>query len=250
MTHPIESAATALIDARRSGRPAPLVEVADEAAAYAVQQRVAEALSLNGTPARHWKSGGPSLETQTHAPLPDAGVRAHPADLSAWPFFAPGIEAEVALRLKSAVTPGVAAGLDFNGAPDLVDAVAVTIEIVDSRWADGTASPALAKLADLQSHGSLVIGAWLDYDRRRDWSAQALEVRIGDGPVQQWRGSHSLGDPVRVLPAWLRHATRGGVTVPAGTVVTAGSWCGLLPAARGDRVEVRFTGLGTVSVRL
>lgn len=250
MTQPIDRAADALIAARRSHQPAVAVEVADAATAYAVQQRVGEVLGLFATPARHWKSGGPDVARQNHAPLPDAGVWTSPADASARHFFKPGIEAEIALRLKTDVTPGVAAGLDFNGAPDLVGAVAVTIEIVDFRWAAAADAPALAKLADFQSHGALVVGAWIDYDRRRDWANQALEVRIGNAPVRQYRGSHEMIDPVRVLPNWLRHATQGGKTVPAGTIVTAGSWCGLLPAARGDQVDVTFTGLGTVSVKL
>ncbi|MGE0798024.1 MAG: fumarylacetoacetate hydrolase family protein [Lautropia sp.] len=250
MTDSIDTAADRLIAARRTQQPAPLAEIADEAAAYAVQARVGAALRLHPTPARHWKSGGATVETQTHAPLPDAGIWGSPADGSRWPLFAPGVEAEVALRLKRDVTAAMAAALDDDGARALVDAMTVTIELVDSRWQDGEQAPALAKLADYQSHGALVVGAWRDYQPDHDWAAQALEVRIGAAPVRSYRGSHSMVDPVRVLPGWLRHATAGGTTVPAGTVVTTGSWCGLLPAARGDRVQVEFPGLGAVAVLL
>jgi 2-keto-4-pentenoate hydratase len=59
-----------------------------------------------------------------------------------------------------------------------------------------------------------------------------------------------MADPVWVLPAWLRHATRDGATVPAGTVVTTGTWCGLLPAMQGDLVRARFDGIGEASVQL
>jgi 2-keto-4-pentenoate hydratase len=38
--------------------------------------------------------------------------------------------------------------------------------------------------------------------------------------------------------------------LPAGTVVTTGTWCGLLPARAGDEVEVQFDGIGAASVRL
>jgi 2-keto-4-pentenoate hydratase len=69
-------------------------------------------------------------------------------------------------------------------------------------------------------------------------------------PAQAFRGSHSMADPVFVLPAWLRHATRNGSVLPAGTVVTTGTWCGLLPARAGDEVEVQFDGIGAAHVRL
>ncbi len=250
MTLPVDNAVQRLVEARRSRQAAPVVPVADESAAYAIQARVSEALGLVQSPARYWKSGGASVDTQTHAPLPDAGVWPSPADASRWPFFGPGVEAEVALRLKAEVTPALAATLDDEACRALVGAMTVTIEIVDSRWREGPDAPALAKLADFQSHGALIIGAWLDYDAARDWSRETLEVRIGHAPVATFTGSHSMVDPIRVLPAWLRHATRDGATVPAGTVVTTGSWCGLLPARIGDRVEVSSARLGSVVVQL
>ena len=52
------------------------------------------------------------------------------------------------------------------------------------------------------------------------------------------------------MPQWLRHVTQAYGTVPAGTVVTTGSWVGLLKAAARDLVEVEFDGVGRVSVQL
>jgi 2-keto-4-pentenoate hydratase len=75
-------------------------------------------------------------------------------------------------------------------------------------------------------------------------------VRIGSGPTLEFRGTHSLGSPLRVLPAWLRHATEAGVLLRAGTVVTCGTWCGALPAQAGDKVSVGFDGLGEAHVQL
>ncbi len=130
----------------------------------------------------------------------------------------------------------------------LVDAMAVSIEVVDSRWAEGFAAPQLLKLADLQSHGALVLGDWAPY-AARDWAAQTCRVQIGSNPPFESRGAHSMGDPAFVLAGWLRHATRGGATVAKGTVVTTGTWCGILMAARGDLVTVEFEGIGSASLR-
>ena len=75
-------------------------------------------------------------------------------------------------------------------------------------------------------------------------------VSIGDAAPQTFRGTHSMGDPAFVLPAWLRHATRDGDAASAGTVVTTGTWCGLPLAAAGDRVVAEFAGIGRAVVQL
>ena len=50
------------------------------------------------------------------------------------------------------------------------------------------------------------------------------------------------------LPAWLKHATRGGRVLQAGSVVTTGTWCGILHAQAGDTVTVKFDGIGEARV--
>lgn len=248
---PISAAVQALVHARQSGKPAAAMPLADAAAAYAVQDGVAQALAWFGDASpRHWKSGGSSRNAiPTHAPLPPAGVRASPADASDWSFQFRGIEAEIALRLGRDVDAALAATLDVAAATALVDAMCMSIELVDSRWAEGRTAPALAKLADLQSHGALVLSDWIPFEPR-DWAAQCCLVTIGTQPTTEYRGSHALVDPAFVLPAWLRHAARLGRTVPAGTVVTTGTWCGLPIAAAGDRVVATFPGIGQAAVQL
>lgn len=245
----IDTLVAALVQARRSGRPVPALPVPDAASAYAVQQGVADALGwFAQAPARAWKSGGPSRDAVlTHAALAPAGVWRSPAQSGDFPFQLRLIEAELALRLGADVDAALAERLDAASASALVDALCVSIEVVDSRWADGLAAPALAKLADLQSHGALVLGDWVPFEAR-DWAAQTCRVRIGQAPERQFTGSHPMADPAFVLVPWLRHATRAGATVPSGSVVTTGSWCGMLPALPGDSVRVVFEGIGEASL--
>lgn len=249
--NPIDTAVQDLLHARRTGATVAAVALPDAEAAYAVQDGVAAALGwFDAGPPRHWKSGGPSRDTEsTHAPLPPAGVWASPADAAAWRFHWRGIEAEIALRLARDVDAALAAQIDVAAARTFVDAMCVSIELVDSRWTEARGAPPLAKLADLQSHGALVLGEWVPF-APRDWAAQACVLAIGEAPAQTFRGTHSMGDPAWVLPAWLRHATRHGRIVPAGTVVTTGTWCGLPLAASGDRVRAEFPGIGRAEVQL
>jgi 2-keto-4-pentenoate hydratase len=249
----VDAIASMLERARRNHESvtANAVAVSDAQSAYAVQDAVAERIGwFGGMPAHHWKSGGPSRqEVLSHAALPPEGVWASPAKADGWPFKMRGIEAEIALRLACDVTPAMASGLDTNQAAELVDAMCVSIEVVDSRWIEGLDAPAMAKLADLQSHGALVLGTWTPF-RALDWKQQTCSVQIGIQPIFERRGTHPLSDPAFVLPAWLGHATRQGHSIPAGTVVTTGTWVGILNAAAGDHVHAIFEGIGQASVQL
>lgn len=239
--------------------------VPDAEAAYAVQAAVAEMLGwFTGAP-RAWKSGGPSREqVLTHAPLPPKGVRISPADCTDMRFHSPLIEIEVALKFAREVSVETAAALAGAAArsdpasrealgdriaEELVESVCVSIEIVDSRWADPARASAPMKLADLQSHGALVLGEWVPWERR-DWAAQRCEVTIGSQAPVSRTGTHPLGSPTWLLPVWLGHATRKGTPVPRGAVVTTGAWAGMLPAQAGDTVTAVFDGIGSATVRL
>ena len=255
MSDSISTVARALVEARRRNTPADAAPLAallsTPEAAYAVQARVARELEWfdAGVP-RFWKSGGPRREGPiTHAPLPPACVWASPADARAVHFNMRVVEAEIALRLARDVTPDEAAGLSHEDAARLVDAMTVSIELVDSRWRDPQQATALLKLADQQSHGALVLGEWIPFAPRA-WDRQTCRVEIGDAAPREFVGTHTLADPAWLLPLWLRHVTSlEGRAVPKGTVVTTGSWCGMLPAAAGDRVRAVFEGVGAVEAR-
>ena len=229
----------------------PLEGLAMEASmAYAVHQKLGPQLGwwAQGVP-RYWKTGAASIHAlQTSAPLPDAGIWASPANAAQWPMRQRGVEAEVAFRLGQAVTAAQAQSLQPEQVHALLDAMAVSIELVDFRWQPGNAAPALLKLADLQSHSALVLGDWQPY-QRRDWRAQRCVAQWGQQAFDV-TGTHPLQDPTALLAPWLRHATQHFGTVPAGAVVTTGSWIGLPFAAAGDAVQVAFDGLGSAQVQL
>ena len=219
--------------------------------AYAVQDEVVHALDGEAAvPPRHWKSGGPSRdEPLTHSPLPAAGVFTSPADMSSWRLHACGVEPEIALRIKTDIAPQDAARITAADVDGIIDAMTVSIEVVDSRWTSRMQAPALLRLADLQSHAALVLGEWVPY-ARRDWRLQAFELHVGDDAALARAGTHSLADPAWVVPAWLKHATRNGQAIAAGTIVTTGSWAGSVPANRGQLVRLNFEGIGAASLRL
>lgn len=251
----VDTVVAALLRARRERHPVETTEhagtVTTAEQAYAVQDGVARALHwFDAGPPAHWKSGGPSRDAPlTHAQLPPAGIWKSPAQAREWPFNLRGIEAEVALRLGAPVDAAAAASIDEAGASEFIEAMTVSIEIVDSRWTEGLSAPALLRLADLQSHGALVLGDWVPY-ASRDWTRQICRVAIDGQTVVERKGTHAFGSVVWGLGGWLRHATRDGRVVAAGTVVTTGTWVGVVDAARGNRVTVEFEGIGAAEVQL
>lgn len=251
------SVAAALLEAHRTQvrQPASAVALTEQpktrAEALHIQRTVWETRfpGRSWAEAHYWKSGGPRDESLlTWAALPLEGVLHSPAELHTDPSPDHWIEAEIAVRLGSPVDAKLAAQLDAAAASSLVDACCVSIERVATRWQEGLAAPDLMRLADMQSHLGLVLGDWQAWTPR-DWSQQRCEVQIGSAPTQVYIGTLSCIDPAWVLPAWLRDVTSHGVVVPAGTVVTTGSWVGVLPVAPGEFVRVSFAGIGDASVQ-
>lgn len=243
--------AHALIISRREGRALDAdswtLAVQTPPDAYAVQDAVLDL--LDGRPAGTWKSGGPSREaTLTHAPLPRAGILTSGCVLEPLASGRRIVEAEIALRLGQDVTPRDAGQCTPQEAAAWISEFAPAIEVVDSRWRQGLDCGVLLKLADHQGHGALVLGEFVP-SQPMDWTEQVCTVTMGS-EIQTFVGTHALRDPAWLLPIWLRHATRNGATISAGTVVTTGTWCGMLPVTAGTQVQVVFAGIGEVSVRL
>ena len=229
-------------------------KVADEAEAYAVHDGLIAALGWQpaGQP-QFWKSGGGSRQALlTHAPLATAGVRSGSGlDFSDLQLHAPGMEAEIALRTGRDLRAADLDGLTIdNAAAIVIDAMAVAIELIGSRWQEAFDAPALLRLADCQSHGGLALGDWLPYRADHDWGKQACTLTVNGSPAQMGSGAHPLGNPAWGLLSWLQHATRDGRTLPAGSVVTTGAWRVQLGLKPGDRAMAHFDGLGAVEVGL
>lgn len=257
--------AHALLKARHSGELLDADEwsdvVATPADAAAVQAAMAPALGWRvagvahgpGRVPRYWKSGAPRRDAPlAHAPLPEDGVWASPSVAGGAPLHLRGIEAEIALRLCCEVTAGTAAALQPGEGLALIDGITAAIEVVDTRWRQHRDAPPLLLAADGLCHGALVLGPWQDASRLlpRDWSAQVCRLRVGEGPLQEFTGTHPLGDPLWLLAGWLQALTGRYGSVPAGTVVTTGTWNGLAFAQPGDLVVAQLEGVAEASLQL
>lgn len=243
MTFSIDAAASALLAARRERRPIPAdgPGPADAAAAFAVQDKVAESLGPTGA----WKVGRSSPGGSfTAAPIAASLVRPSPCRWPAGELLRIGIEVEVAFRI----------GRDLPAAadPDTVRAaiasVHAAIEVVDSRFDTWPVRNPLWALADNQNSGGLVYDPGGRPFAADDLFGRAeLSLACDGRTLFSGEGRNAGGNPFEFL-LWLAGhvAARGGL--PAGTLVTSGTLSGIDFVQPGARVRAEIAGLGRVEV--
>ncbi|CAN5630880.1 hypothetical protein BH11PSE7_BH11PSE7_31990 [soil metagenome] len=201
-------------------------------------------------PTGGWKVGAKSaLAEPACAPMPASGLMPSGSQLVGAPWLLRGVELELAFRLGRDLNPS-----DANMLPrDLalaVDAVLPVIEVVETRLADWPTAGALSKLADLQSHGALVLGppSWLA-SSSVDLRTTRAHLQFDGAQISSTTGGNPAADIWRML-AWLAfHAVQRGVPLKAGQIVTTGSCTGMLFAPVGTRVNGELEGIGKVALQ-
>jgi 2-keto-4-pentenoate hydratase len=130
------------------------------------------------------------------------------------------------------------------------DAILPAIEVVETRLADWKTAPPLAQLADMQSHGALVLGepAALDVS---SLDLRQVEARLEfDGQVvAQRRGGNPAAEVWRMLAHLALHCEQRRMPLTPGQIVTTGSCTGMLFAPVGSHVSANVMGIGRVALQ-
>lgn len=153
--------------------------------------------------------------------------------------FKPRVEVEVVFKLAQPL-PG-----DVTPAEALkrIEALAVAIEIVDSRYGDFRFS-VNDVVADNASACGFVIGAWMPPSTgvgRRDVALQVDGMVVANGYTDA-----ILDHPLQALCNLAYLAQRDGRPLAAGALVLAGSAIDPFGIAPGQQVQARIDGLGVV----
>lgn len=243
----IHAATQLLLDARNSGVVLDWrrLAIGDAATAYAVQD--AQIMRLG--PVGGWKVGSKGDGSEPAcSPLPAACVLPSGASLAGPQWRQRGLEVELAVR--------VGRDCDHGGAlpgraevQDIFDAVMPAIEVVETRLGNLPCENPWAAMADLQSHGALVVGPASPMPAVTPELSDIVASLAIDGE-QQVRTSG--GNPADLWPtlAWLvRHCALRGMPLKKGQIVTTGSCTGLHNARAGTLVEAALEGIGAVSLR-
>jgi len=236
------SASRVLVRARGdSTRVLPsLVRPGSRSEAYAIQDATLAAIGAIGG----WKVGARAAGLEpTCAPLPAIGLLPDGAQLRGPQWRLRGIELEVGFAL-GADLPARDAAYTFSDLAAAIESVLPVIEVVETRFTDWLGAGADSQLADLLSHGALVLGqrrpfapAWLDLTHT------AAELRFDDQVVARTVGGHPCKDVGRLLVWLANHCSARGVGLAAGQVITTGSCTGMLFASSGAVVRAEVGGL-------
>lgn len=237
-----------LHEAASSGRPIEAVPAALVPSAPAAAYRVQSALAATIGPAIGWKVGRKSPEGPiTRAPL--FGSRTFPSG-TAFPrdaFRLWRIEAELIFRIARDLGPGRSyARADIEGA---IDQVSAAFEIVDSRLAAWPDAPPLLQLADLQSHGAMVIGSGTaPFGGGETYDTIPIRMSVDSEIILDQRGGNAAGDLVDLIACLANQLSEAGLGLRAGDLVTTGTFNGMYPLEPGRTVTAGFAGIGEVSL--
>ncbi len=211
----------------------------DQTTAYSIQDEFLR----NIGPIGGWKVGSSSPTAEPScSPLPQQRIFQAPASIPAREFLALGFEAEIAFTFgQDLVEP-------FS--PERVNAAIASahpaIEIISSRFKAWDKADDFSKMADLQSHGALLVGAPIVDWKKINFENQPLLVQRNKKTLVQQVGGNGNGKDVLRLLIWLAsHAAQRGLPLRKGMVITTGSWSGLHPMAIKDSIFIEFIGYGS-----
>ncbi len=157
-------------------------------------------------------------------------------------FIHPRAEPEVCFLIKKEINKAV----PYEEAMDYVSAVAVAVEIIDSRYENFKFSLEDV-IADNCSSAAFVTGEWLPANTPLNHLEVAM---LFDGETVQTGSTHAiLGDPIKSLVAAARLAKKYGETIPEGAIVLAGAATPANYLNRGTEVNVEIKGLGKVGFK-
>jgi 2-keto-4-pentenoate hydratase len=165
-------------------------------------------------------------------------VRDGGARVAADTFLQPRVEGEIAFRLGE---PPAGPDVTADDVLAATEAIAASIEIVDSRIADWRIKLA-DTVADNASYGGFVIGQWTPLDPGRHLPDLRMTLSRNGAPGVEGRGSAALGDPATAVAWLLNKLTSLGVQARSGDIVLSGALAAMLPAAAGDRFRLELEG--------
>jgi 2-keto-4-pentenoate hydratase len=239
-------AAARLAEARRLGSPIDRLpeeqRPRDNEEALETQRRVLELIQeeIGG-----WKCSVPNGDRILVAPLPASTVRRTSPCLIVPKGGVAEIEPEIAFVLKRDLPPRATA----YGEDEIRDAILETrlvLELIGSRYKDVDSISWLESLADSVRHQGIFIGPVAS-----GRTLESFHLRI-EGPlgVVFERGvKHPNGDPLKPLYWLANFLSSRGETLRGGTVITTGSYAGIIEVPMETPLSFEYGGLGRFSVQ-
>jgi 2-keto-4-pentenoate hydratase len=237
---------------RRAVAPPSERQALSMAEAYAVQDRVREALVAGGERVIGWKVGFTSTVTQAQFGCAEPvggfllgeGVVPSGGEVPMARFVGLIVEAEIAFVLgRDLVGPGVTPAQALVA----VEGALPALELVDVRY---TGKPLASDvIADGVFANAIVLGTPLTPIAGLDLALEGLVYELNGVRTATNTAAEVLGNPVNSLVWLANHLGARGLGLRAGDLVMTGSISLLLRPKAGDVVRATYTRLGSVSVR-
>ena len=160
-------------------------------------------------------------------------------------FIEPRLEGEIAFLVGRPLSGPTVTAQEVLAA---TDALAVAVEVVDSRVADWKIKLA-DTVADNASYGGFVLGPWDRSLRGADLRTLGMLIQQNGSTVAEGLGAAALGHPARAV-AWLARKLHSfGVQLKPGDFVLSGSLGKAAPASRGDVFVLEAHGQPPLTVK-
>jgi len=259
MTNSIETLATQLDTAWRTGMPIPPISetdgITDVKAAYGIQTHWTNMRLERGEKIVGRKIGltSKAIQQQLGVSEPDYGTlwqssfyqaQNGKVNIPAGDFLQPRIEGEVAFLISK---PLREPNITSEQVLAATEACAMGIEIVASRIADWRIK-LVDTIADNASYGGFTLGPWDREMRAADLGALAMTIHHNGALAAEGMGSAALGHPA-ISTAWLANKLlEFGVALEPGDIVISGGITKMLPVKAGDEFVFSLTGQPPLTV--
>jgi 2-keto-4-pentenoate hydratase len=152
------------------------------------------------------------------------------AEIPAESFLQPFLEGELAFLIRK---PLAGPGVTLQTALAATEALAVAVEVVDSRIEDWNIKLP-DTIADNASYGGFTTGPWSRSLREVDLRTLGMLINKSGKRVAEGMGAASLGHPAEAV-AWLANKLASfGTELKPGDIVLSGSLGRAVPAKQGD----------------
>jgi 2-oxo-3-hexenedioate decarboxylase len=221
--------------------------------AYAIQHKLRERVEARGQDCQLLFKAG----LTSHAKMEQMGVKepvfgflqpggqvesggSVPADK----FIHPRVEAEIAIRLKQALSGPDCTVEDVLAA---TGEVLVGLEIIDSRY-ENFNFDLKSVIADNTSAAGWVLGEAVPWSPAIDLVDCTIELSRNGELAETATGAAVLGHPAQSVAMLANLLNRRGEVLPAGALVLTGGASAAIAVKAGDRIDLTIQGLGALSV--
>jgi len=185
------------------------------------------------------------VETPIYGFLMDYFDRPDGGEIETDQLIHPKVEAELAFVTKA---PLKGPGCHIGNVLAATDFVIPAVEIIDSRYENFRFDLA-SVIADNASSSRFVLGGQMAAPADVDMRTLGVVMEKNGRVVELGAGAAVLGHPAASVALLANMLGERGEEIPAGTLILTGGITAAVAVEKGDCVNVRYQGLGSVSMR-